>query len=60
MSNTEVKINRCVKCNYFDAAKDCKHCQKCLQYEVVGMIADSNTEIFKSNVLEKKLLKDVN
>jgi ribosomal protein L40E len=59
ISNT-FKKQICIKCNYFDAADDCMHCQKCLQYELIKMVSDSNVEIFKSAFLSKNLLKDSN
>lgn len=50
----------CIKCQYFDAADDCLHCQKCLQYELVKMVSESTVEILKPTFFSKNLLKDSN
>jgi hypothetical protein len=50
---------RCIKCNYFDAARDCAHCQKCLGHELAEMIASANIEILKIGSA-KKLMADQN
>lgn len=56
MSN---EVKRCIKCNYFDAAPHCEHCQKCIPVEVSALVDLATIEILKVRS-KKNLLREVN
>ncbi len=49
---------RCIKCNYFDAVNNCKHCEKCLKVELQQIVVEVNDKnLFGS---KKNFLNEVN